>query len=277
MRIDVDQLLKEREEERSDPAHSTSTNLSTKVVAGADSQDDALSPPLKPSSRKRKLDGDVSTRGKKKLKVSDLKSGAASSAVFSAKAQPKITLKLGPRSEEQESFPCCLCVSTSREGLLRVQNPPFARKDASEAAGHPKVWLAHEFCANVVPETWVDNFFRPDGSVEKVVYGVDGIVKDRWNLVRLFIPRSTKFLLYMVFLTYFFLVNRNVPRVPRLDRKCTVHRCSAQKASARRRSTLIVQTMVTPKVFCLVSCGKWIRKSFHSITSLFRPSLALRR
>jgi hypothetical protein len=188
VRIDVDQLLKEREEERSYPAHSTSTNvlqdLSTQLVAGVDSQDDALSPPLKPTSRKRKLDGDVSTRGKKKLKVLDLKSGAASSGVSSAKGQPKITLRLGPRSEEQESFPCCLCVSINSEGLLRVQNPPFARKDAAEAAGHPKVWLAHEFCANVVPETWVDSFIRSDGNVEKVVYGVDGIVKDRWNLVR---------------------------------------------------------------------------------------------
>jgi len=189
VRIDVDQLLREREEERLDPATNDLQELSTKVVAGVDSHDDALSPPSKPSSRKRKSDGDVSARGKKKPKVSDPKSGPASSAVSSAKGQTKITLKLGPRSEEQESFPCCLCVSTNSEGLLRVQNPPFARKDAAEAAGHPKVWLAHEFCANVVPETWVDNFIRFDGNVEKVVYGVDGIVKDRWNLVRPFIHR----------------------------------------------------------------------------------------
>ena len=71
----------------------------------------------------------------------------------------------------------------NKEGLLRVQNPPFARKDAAEAAGHPKVWMAHEFCANVVPETWVDIFVRPNGQTEKVVYGVDVVVKDRWNLV----------------------------------------------------------------------------------------------
>jgi hypothetical protein len=198
VRIDVDQLLREREEERLDPARNVLQESLTKVVTGVD---DALSPPLK---RKRKLDGDVSARGKKKLKVSDSKSGAASSEVSSAKGQPKITLKLGPRSEEQESFPCCLCVSINSEGLLRVQNPPFGRKDVAEAAGHPKVWLAHEFCANVVPETWVDNFIRSDGSVEKVVYGVDGIVKDRWNLVRPFIPCSTKFLSYIVFLTDFF-------------------------------------------------------------------------
>ena len=50
--------------------------------------------------------------------------------------------------------------------------------------------MAHEECANVVPETWVDFIEvgepQQDGSriKEQVVFGVDGIVKDRWNLVR---------------------------------------------------------------------------------------------
>jgi hypothetical protein len=39
------------------------------------------------------------------------------------------------------------------------------------------------------PETWVDELQVGEtgmGIMEKVVFGVDGIVKDRWNLVNLF-------------------------------------------------------------------------------------------
>lgn len=72
----------------------------------------------------------------------------------------------------------------SKDGLLRVHDPPIGRKDADEAAGHPKFWMAHEECANIVPETWVDDVDSGDPAIkEKVVFGVDGIVKDRWNLV----------------------------------------------------------------------------------------------
>jgi hypothetical protein len=46
--------------------------------------------------------------------------------------------------------------------------------------------MAHEYCANIVPETWVDEIeFGQSGEKEKVVFGVDGIVKDRWHLVSL--------------------------------------------------------------------------------------------
>jgi len=45
--------------------------------------------------------------------------------------------------------------------------------------------MAHEECASVVPETWVDEVDEGNGK-EKVVFGVDGIVKDRWNLVSIF-------------------------------------------------------------------------------------------
>ena len=82
----------------------------------------------------------------------------------------------------------------SKENLLPVQDPPVGRKDVgiNELPGStkgPKEWMAHEDCANVVPETWVDYIEvgepRMDGSrvKEKVVFGVDCIVKDRWNLV----------------------------------------------------------------------------------------------
>jgi hypothetical protein len=39
--------------------------------------------------------------------------------------------------------------------------------------------MAHEQCARVIPETWLDEV-----GGEKVVFGVDSIVKDRWHLVR---------------------------------------------------------------------------------------------
>lgn len=41
--------------------------------------------------------------------------------------------------------------------------------------------MAHEECAKVVPETWVDEV-ETEMSVEKRVFGVDAIVRDRWNL-----------------------------------------------------------------------------------------------
>lgn len=98
---------------------------------------------------------------------------------------PKIsvTLKLPPRPTEPEVFPCCLCISQNREDLLRVYDPPIGRKDAVEAAGNPKIWMAHEQCAKIVPETWVDEMDGSNGTKERMVFGVDGIVKDRWNLV----------------------------------------------------------------------------------------------
>ena len=49
--------------------------------------------------------------------------------------------------------------------------------------------MAHLECASVVPETWVDEVEVGDPdehgvrAKEQVVFGVDGIVKDRWNLV----------------------------------------------------------------------------------------------
>lgn len=42
--------------------------------------------------------------------------------------------------------------------------------------------MAHEECAKVVPETWVDEV-ETEMTMEKRVFGVDAIVRDRWNLV----------------------------------------------------------------------------------------------
>lgn len=56
--------------------------------------------------------------------------------------------------------------------------------------------MAHELCASIVPETWVDEVNLPDGGTEKIVLGVDAIVKDRWNLVCYFLLRSSLLLMF---------------------------------------------------------------------------------
>jgi JmjC domain, hydroxylase len=172
VRIDVAQLLHDREMEL-DPMNQGSTQ--TDLDNGDQQQ----------QSRKRPSDGSGELPKAKKRKAKPIVELSPSKATTS-----KITLKLGPKPAEPEAFPCCLCVSLVSDGLLRVHDPPLGRKDAEDAAGHPVMWRAHEQCANVVPETWVDEIevsgleTAESNSKERVVFGVDGIVKDRWNLVR---------------------------------------------------------------------------------------------
>jgi hypothetical protein len=135
-------------------------------------------PPAKPKSpRKRKEDADISPKSKK------AKSAAMTSPTTpSGMGKVVLTLKLGPRPDT-ELFVCCLCVSMEKEGLLLVHDPPIGR--VSEACDGK--WMAHEQCASVIPETWVDEVeVEKEGQkmFEKMVFGVDAIVKDRWNLVR---------------------------------------------------------------------------------------------
>jgi hypothetical protein len=51
-------------------------------------------------------------------------------------------------------------------------------------------WRAHEECARVVPETWVEEVDVGVGGEEVerelIVFGVDLVVKDRWALVLVF-------------------------------------------------------------------------------------------
>ena len=77
-------------------------------------------------------------------------------------------------------LPCCLCTSPSEDKLLPVNDPPFPYMGvpAPKTADGTVLWRAHEECAMTIPETWVDEV---DG--QKRVFGVDGIIKDRWNLV----------------------------------------------------------------------------------------------
>lgn len=177
MRIDVEQLLRDREAERAaGSAERADRDVSKSKVA-----------------RKRKADSTGDDAKAKKQKMKSIKPDGDISAPTQSPTRPiaqRVTLKLPPHPREQESFPCCLCVSTSRTGLLKVQDPPLWRKEGESSASssdHSTTWFAHEECANVVPETWVDEIDSdlPNGthSKQRVVFGVDAIVKDRWNLV----------------------------------------------------------------------------------------------
>ncbi|KAF9242788.1 JmjC domain, hydroxylase-domain-containing protein [Melanogaster broomeanus] len=163
VRIDVDQLIREREAELLNPS------------------------PVELSSSKRKAE-DVNGTPKRKRAKTKPEPGTSSPPGHS---KVSITLKLGPKPLEPESLPCCLCVSMSRIGLLPVQDPPIGRRELPESLAsiyNTERWMAHEECAKVVPETWVDEVevgdALPDGSRarESRVCGVDAIVRDRWNL-----------------------------------------------------------------------------------------------
>ncbi|KAI5118500.1 hypothetical protein M0805_004000 [Coniferiporia weirii] len=173
VRIDVDALLLEREEERREASKPRSSR-SRKSEGGTDA---------KPSSaRKRKFDGTGLSKSKKpKIKVEAIDDclDPSSSASIKQKIMLKVPKDLGP-------FPCCLCVSREQVGLLRVHDPPGAwagchNYTPRDAAGC-ETWHAHEACAMIVPETWVDEVFDGAGNAEKVVFGVDAIVRDRWTL-----------------------------------------------------------------------------------------------
>ncbi|GJE93631.1 JmjC and ePHD domain-containing protein [Phanerochaete sordida] len=187
VRIDIDQLLQDREAER----------LQAQEVEEEEEEGEAPKAAKTKSPRKRKAEDASASAKAKRQRTHAVKEEASppppSPPLQTAAAKPiaqRVTLKLGPQPKEPDVFPCCLCVSPSRDGLLRVQDPPLGRKEgeSGEASGAGGVWYAHEECANVVPETWVDEVdvggSLPGGSgaKERVVLGVDGIVKDRWNL-----------------------------------------------------------------------------------------------
>ncbi|KAF8804210.1 jumonji superfamily protein [Phlegmacium glaucopus] len=187
VRIDVDELLRQREEERNAPLKDVIPKRTTKngLLPKKDLVKEEMIEVTLPMPKSRKRKSEAKDEGPKAKKIKIKPSMAKASSNLSTKPpliKLSVTLKLGPRPVEPEPFPCCLCVSMSNEGLLRVHDPPSNRKEAIEAAGNPKLWMAHDYCANIVPETWVDDLDTGDGGKEKVVFGVDGIVKDRWNL-----------------------------------------------------------------------------------------------
>ena len=165
VRIDVDQLLLDRERERLERSRAT--------------QDAVTIDDQKSGTRKRKHEEFTTESKGKKLKVSKDKGTHTAATPKSSTPKLSITLKIGPIPKEV--FPCYLCVSEDMNGLLPVYDP-------TSTASTPK--MAHEHCASVIPETWVDDYEvgHPSSSNSfhktRAVFGVDGIVKDRWNLVR---------------------------------------------------------------------------------------------
>lgn len=159
VRIDVDRLLHDREAERLNPQ--------------------VLEPEKRrPSSKRKAPEGEEPQLKRKRPKAKE----PSTSTPVAGPSTSRITLKLGPRPVE-DTFPCCLCISTSRDGLFLVQDPPVGRRELPESLSSlaSDAWMAHEECAKVVPETWVDEV-ETEMSVEKRIFGVDAIVRDRWNL-----------------------------------------------------------------------------------------------
>ncbi|KAI0065221.1 JmjC-domain-containing protein [Artomyces pyxidatus] len=180
VRIDVDDLLRQREAEvllaeEKAPKPKPAEGRSAKPKSAE----------TKKPSRKRKSDENEARKTKKaKTGPSLAPLNVASGSGASSPTKLTVKLKLGPKPKELEPFPCCLCVSISQDDLLPVQDPPTAHH---AAYSETKVWMAHAICANVIPETWIDELdlgVREDGSPikQRVVFGVDAIVKDRWNL-----------------------------------------------------------------------------------------------
>lgn len=140
VRIDVDRLLLDREEER--------------LLASKRTPDDDD----KLKSRKRKPD---SSEGGAPAKPKRVRTKAHQDAVA-----PKVTLtvKVPPRTKESLSssspFPCCLCVSAEEKGLLRVHDRPLSWSGCTNVVvaddNGVDIWKAHESCVLVMPETWVD-------------------------------------------------------------------------------------------------------------------------
>ncbi|KAH6902676.1 specific transcriptional repressor [Coprinopsis sp. MPI-PUGE-AT-0042] len=172
VRIDVDQLLHDRAEEAMQVYKSESSLApKTQRTKKKDPQ---------PRGRWRI---DQPKAKKIKLKPSLPKASGSSKTVAARPTAPasnpppaKISVKL------KLAVPLLPLCFHGQDHLLRVQDPPVNRRDAFEATGNPKVWMAHEQCASIIPETWVDEHNLPDGSKARVVHGVDAIVKDRWNL-----------------------------------------------------------------------------------------------
>jgi len=172
-----------------------------------------------------------------KRKRPNSKAGASMSTATPGSSTSKVTLKLGPRPAE-EVFPCCLCISPSRDGLFPVQDPPVGRRELPESLSSlaSEAWLAHEECAKVVPETWVDEV-EVGTSVEKRVFGVDAIVRDRWNLVR---PKQ------LTYRSADVLVYRNAPLVRKRVIRLMVHQFNVPRANVRNPSMLAAQEMEGP-------------------------------
>ncbi|KAI1789319.1 hypothetical protein LXA43DRAFT_1021605 [Ganoderma leucocontextum] len=206
VRIDVDQLLRDRAAENRQVYRNAGKSLLIKNEPkdehepGPSKKANAAKDAKPKTSRKRKSDSDTSLAKAKKQKTNS-SSASTSEPVASSSKLPltlptkqikRVMLKMGPPPPPKEQeFPCCLCPSSDRQGLLRVHDPPAWWFDSANIDAKLGPCMAHEECAAVLPETWVDEIERESevgalgenaSGTEKVVFGVDGVSKDRWNL-----------------------------------------------------------------------------------------------
>lgn len=183
VKLDVRQLLDAYEGRGAEPEFSPPSPGVTSSTSSTSSTEKSTATT---ASKKRKAPSSTTTTGQTKPARKKSKP-TPSPTKRSDVTMPTLTFKLPGRMPERESYPCCLCVSQSQVDLLPVHDPPTHRKDACEGAGNPEKWMAHRQCADVVPETWADTMeVQVPGELRTelrcYVFGVDGIVKDRWNL-----------------------------------------------------------------------------------------------
>ncbi|ORX36366.1 hypothetical protein BD324DRAFT_591650 [Kockovaella imperatae] len=99
-----------------------------------------------------------------------------------AEKKPVIPLQKKPRASVVSSptyYPCILCPGTDKVDLIPVFEPSEHVKNMCKSEdGSVK---AHGACVNSTPEVWIEDH-ELDGHAQAVVMGVDGILKDRWNL-----------------------------------------------------------------------------------------------
>lgn len=218
------------------------------------------------SPRKRKSDAADGEPKSKRPRTKTAKAETTAGASSPSKPQ-KVTLKLGPKPQESDVFPCCLCVSTSQQGLLRVHNPPVWQKEGQSGEGSSAAseWRAHEDCANVIPETWVDDM-NTEGAKEKMVFGTDAIPRDRWNLVRNAAPSARE--IGTLINEY---LDRNATLARRLGTKRTAHRSSARKANVPKRITFLARKMAKRLAFRTRCSEKSKTMSFSLTRRIRRP------
>ncbi|KAG8931016.1 hypothetical protein FRC02_003334 [Tulasnella sp. 418] len=176
VRIDVDALLDDAERQRDQELQGDqeeAISKKRKIEDGTDALDSEPNPVIHPTLKRLKI---IQTYEPPAGQVSLTDAPRPSESTGENHViRPKIRLSTTPIT------PCCLCASSDRRGLLRVHESCVANgylKSLSDKDGKAAdKWQAHEQCARAVPETWVEEV---DG--QKMVFGVDAIVKDRWNL-----------------------------------------------------------------------------------------------
>ena len=192
VRIDVEELVRAQEEGRNLDEEIQAEETKPRMNAGGRMKrrmttvdlGSAIGDENSPPKRRR-----VHIKAEPDVGVISLDHPSSSNAVPATSHKPRITLKL-PAPPPLECLPCCLCVSESTEGLLRVWKKPSPGSGCTNIGSEvdKEVWRAHEECARVIPETWVEQVEVGVDDVgvvrkENVVFGVDLIVKARWNLV----------------------------------------------------------------------------------------------